>query len=84
VGGGGKTKISPNDNGCENTGGFNWLRMTKRVCEHVNPLNTQLNPICHLLALLGAHQIFHVSRIRVNEPIDFTKGAVFFSSSNDC
>ena len=32
----------------------------------VNPLNTDLNPICHLLALLGAHHILHVSRIRVN------------------
>ena len=31
-----------------------------------NPLNAELNPICHLLALLGAHHIFHVSRIRVN------------------
>ena len=30
-----------------------------------NPLNTKLNPICHLLALLGAHHILHVSRIRV-------------------
>jgi hypothetical protein len=29
-----------------------------------NPLNVQLNPICHLLALLGAHHILHVSRIR--------------------
>jgi len=28
-------------------------------------LNGKLNPICHLLALLGAHLIFHVSRIRV-------------------
>jgi len=25
-----------------------------------------LNPICHLLALLGVHPILHVSRIRVN------------------
>ena len=32
-----------------------------------NPLNAELNPICHLLALLGAHHILHVSRIRVNE-----------------
>jgi hypothetical protein len=32
----------------------------------INPLNTELNPICHLLALLGARPIFHVSRIRVN------------------
>jgi len=31
-----------------------------------NPLNPELNPICHLLALLGAHHILHVSRIRVN------------------
>jgi hypothetical protein len=32
----------------------------------INPLNAKLNPICHLLALLGAHHILHVSRIRVN------------------
>jgi len=25
-----------------------------------------LNPVCHLLALLGAHHILHVSGIRVN------------------
>jgi hypothetical protein len=31
----------------------------------LNPLNAELNPICQLLALLGAHPIFHVSRIRV-------------------
>jgi len=31
-----------------------------------NPLNAELNPICHMLALLGAHHILHVSRIRVN------------------
>jgi hypothetical protein len=30
-----------------------------------NPSNVKLNPICHLLALLGAHHILHVSRIRV-------------------
>ena len=30
-----------------------------------NPLNAKLNPICHLLALLGAHNILHVNRIRV-------------------
>jgi len=33
-----------------------------------NPLNAELNPICHLLALLGAHPILHISRIRVNKP----------------
>jgi hypothetical protein len=31
----------------------------------LNPLNAELNPICHLLALLGAHHILHISRIRV-------------------
>ena len=31
----------------------------------LNSLNAELNTICHLLALLGAHHIFHVSRIRV-------------------
>jgi len=31
----------------------------------VNPLNAELNPICYLLALLGAHHFLHVSRIRV-------------------
>jgi len=30
-----------------------------------NPLNAELNPICHLLALLGAHHILHVHWIRV-------------------
>ena len=31
-----------------------------------NSLNAELNPICHMLALLGSHHILHVSRIRVN------------------
>ena len=31
----------------------------------INPLNPELNSICHLLALLGAHHFLHVSRIRV-------------------
>ena len=35
----------------------------------INPLNAALNPICHLLALLGAHHIIHVSRIKVNSTV---------------
>ena len=31
----------------------------------INPLNAELNPICYLLALLGAHHFLHVSRIGV-------------------
>jgi len=30
-----------------------------------NPLNAGLNPICHLRALLWAHHIIHISRVRV-------------------
>ena len=33
---------------------------------YVNPLNAELNPIRHLLALVGVRHIVHVSRIRVN------------------
>ena len=32
----------------------------------VNPLNAELNPICHLLALLGGATIVVVSRLKVN------------------
>jgi hypothetical protein len=35
------------------------------VDSNINPLNAELNPLCHLLALLGAHHILHVSRVRV-------------------
>ena len=43
------------------------LRTTdfKRCLEILNPLNPELNPICYLLALLGAHHFLHFSRIRV-------------------
>jgi len=33
----------------------------------INPLNAALNPICPLLALFGAHRIFHVSRQSLNK-----------------
>jgi len=38
--------------------------LSSRVVD--NPLNAELNPICHLLALLGAHHFLHVSRVRFN------------------
>jgi len=37
----------------------------KRILEMINRFNGDLNPICHLLALLGAHHIFHVSGLKV-------------------
>ena len=33
----------------------------------INPLNAELNPIRHLLALVGARHIVHVSRMRVKD-----------------
>jgi hypothetical protein len=42
------------------------LQPVLSVIDTLNPLNAELNPICHLLALLGAHHILHVGRIRVN------------------
>ena len=61
----------------ENTNGMSQLKITtdiivkytsrEKVPFHIplNPLNPELNPICYLLALLGAHHFLHVSRIRV-------------------
>jgi hypothetical protein len=43
--------------------GVIWLRISVMG---LNPLNAELNPLCYLLPLLGAHHILHVSRIRVN------------------
>jgi hypothetical protein len=45
----------------------NWITHKNRICpaNYINPINAELNPICHLLTLLGAHPIFHVSKIRV-------------------
>ena len=38
----------------------------KGADDTVNPLNAELNPIRHLLALVGARHIVRVTRIRVN------------------
>jgi hypothetical protein len=42
--------------------------LTVSVLLQINPLNAELYPICHLLALLGVHHIFRVSELRVNQP----------------
>jgi len=51
---------------------------------YINPSNAELNPICHLLALLGTHYIFHVSGIRVNNcPTKCnTKQSIYYSASS--
>ena len=43
------------------------VSVTSWQLHQINPLNAELNPICHLLALLGAHHILHISRIRVKK-----------------
>jgi len=40
-------------------------RRCRKLLDYLNPLKPELNPICYLLALLGAHYFLHVSRIRV-------------------
>ena len=42
-------------------------RTTKRG--DLNPLNAELNPIRHLLALVGARHIVHVSRVWVKHNV---------------
>ena len=45
---------------------WRYLEMTLSASVSLlNPLNAELNPICYLLALLGAHHFLRVSRIRV-------------------
>jgi len=47
-------------------------RIFKQFSQKIfNPLYAELNPICHLLALLGAHHILHFSRIRIKLQIPF-------------
>jgi len=46
---------------------INYEEILSRVHGSFKHLNAELNPICHLLALLGAHHILHVSGVRVKE-----------------
>jgi len=51
---------------CDNNDKKNVCVVHCKACRKLfNPLNAKLNPICHLLALLGAHHILHISRISV-------------------
>ena len=58
---------------CYNTTMLQYYNVTILQCyntlmlksPYINPLNAELNPICHFSALLGAHHILHVSKIRV-------------------
>jgi hypothetical protein len=41
------------------------VNLINQLFSNINPLNAELNPISHLPALLEAHNILHVIRIRV-------------------
>jgi len=56
------------------------IRSQSSGMQYINPLNAELNPICHQLALLGAHHIFHISRIRVKQASIFRKNVLPRSS----
>jgi hypothetical protein len=43
----------------------------KNYNKETDPLNAELSSICHLLALLEAHHIIHISRIRVDKTLCF-------------
>jgi hypothetical protein len=60
-------KIKPFCNKASRLSDTCWIHgsISDRKSSHFNPLNAELNPICHLLALTGVHHILHVSRIRV-------------------
>jgi len=47
---------------------------TVHAINPLNPVNADLNPICHLLALLGAHPIIHISGVRVKKFIHHRHG----------
>ena len=50
---------------------------SKLTPSSINPLNAELNPICYLPALLGAHHILHISRIRVNDATNINSQQCF-------
>jgi hypothetical protein len=53
----------------------NGIKIMTAISKDINPLDTELNPICHLLAILGAHHFLHISSIRVNMNFVLEKSA---------
>jgi len=51
---------------------------TEKIYNCLNPLDAELNLICYLLALLGAHHFLHVSRIRVKNMVIHPHKALSF------
>ena len=62
---------------CDGTRAETRFCLSAKRTSPFNPLNADLNPICHLLTLLGAHHILHISRRRVKSagaPVQSTTG----------
>jgi hypothetical protein len=58
--------MKTDDSSFERVEEFKYLGTTltskNSIQEEINHLNAQLNPTCHLLALLGPHHILKISR----------------------
>ena len=50
---------------CSTSSWYTQTPVSPLSLDNINPLNAELNPICHLLALLGGTTIVVVSRLRV-------------------
>ena len=58
------TPLPPHGMTFHDTSFFSETLSLNLLTSHLIPLNTELNPICHLLALLGCATIVVVSRLR--------------------
>jgi len=67
---------------------YTWYYFCNKACNQqldtqnnrnfcLTPLNAELDTICHLLALLGAHHILYVSRISVKCRLSIQKNVLF-------
>jgi hypothetical protein len=59
----GEVVLIPHHVSCYESKALNWNDTLVRI----NPLNAELNPICHLLILLGARPILHIRRLRIKQ-----------------
>ena len=58
------------------------LSAYKFACYFINPLNAELNPVRHLLVLVGAHHVVHVSKVRLNFSYHASDKGIFFFSTD--
>jgi hypothetical protein len=56
------------------------ISLKKSLVNFFSSLNADLNPICHLLVLLGVSSILHISRIRVKQCLNILPNCTQTSS----